>query len=65
MSKPVRFARSNKLGGFQYAGTNKNSVRPKGAVNTLAHSMGRRNVGHARNSAAQGSRNALAHMSHT
>jgi hypothetical protein len=39
MSKPVLCAKSNKLGGSQYVGTNKGSVRPKGIVNRLAHSM--------------------------
>jgi hypothetical protein len=40
ISKPVLWARSKRLGGFQYAGTNKGSVRPNGIVNRLAHSMG-------------------------
>jgi hypothetical protein len=65
MSKPVRCARLNKLGGFQYAGTNTNSVKPSGAVNALAQSMGWRNVGLATNSAVQGSKKTLAHMSQT
>ena len=65
MSKPVRCARSNKLGGFQYLGTNQSSVKPNGAVSALAKSMDPRNVGAATNSAAQGAGKALAHMSHT
>ena len=39
MSKPVFCARSNRLGGFQYSGTNNGSVSPNGVVKTLAQSM--------------------------
>ncbi len=65
MSKPVRVARSNRLGGDQYSGTNSGSVSPNGVVNTLAHHIARRCAGNAIHSAAQGSRKALAQKSQT
>src|SRR5665213_2000071 len=65
MSKPVRCARSNRLGGFQYLGTNASSVKPNGAVSTLAQNIGTRSVGLATNSTPQGTRKELAQMSHT
>ena len=39
ISNPVLTAKLNSDGGFQYAGTNKGSVNPKGAVRILAHSI--------------------------
>jgi len=65
MSKPVRAARSNRLGGLQYSGTNSGSVSPIGMVNTLDHSMARRYRGRPTNSANQGNRNAEAQTSQT
>src|SRR3989344_6121160 len=38
-SKPVRRARSKREGGSQYSGTNKGSVRPRSAVQTLTRSI--------------------------
>lgn len=52
MSKPVRCARSNRLGGSQYSGTKSGSVRPKGAVNAAAQRMARRWAGNAQYSIA-------------
>jgi len=63
ISKPVRWARSNRLGGFQYSGTNRGSVRPKGAVSTLDQSMRRRSAGRATNSNAQGTKKAADQIS--
>src|SRR3990167_3331022 len=39
ISKPVIAARLNKEGGFQYSGTNKGSVSPKGIVKRLIQNI--------------------------
>src|SRR5579885_681138 len=57
-SKPVVWARLNKLGGFQYWGTNNGSVRPKGVVNTLVRNIWRRYSGNSQYSASHGIRKA-------
>ena len=41
MSNPVRHARSNRLGGHQYSGTNRGSVTANGAVKRLAQTIAR------------------------
>jgi len=65
MSKPVLCARLNRLGGFQYAGTNIGSVNPNGAMNTLDHHMATRCRGNSAYSRTHGSKNALDQTSHT
>ena len=65
MSKPVRCARSNKLGGFQYSGTSNRWVKPNGAVSAPAQIMVRRNAAYPTNSAIQIRRKTLAHRTHT
>ena len=65
MSKPVRFARSKRLGGLQYSGTKSGSVSPNGAVNRLAQIISLRYSGNRQYSSAQGTRNALDHTSQT
>jgi hypothetical protein len=64
ISKPVRLARSNRLGGDQYAGTNNGSVRPKGIVSKLARSIKLRCVGKLQCRSAHGMRNALDQRNH-
>jgi hypothetical protein len=39
ISKPVRPARLNRDGGFQYPGTNRGSVKPKGIVHKLTKNI--------------------------
>ncbi len=65
MSKPVRCANSNRLGGFQYSGTKMGSVRPNTAVTRLTRHITGRNRGLVTYSASQGRRNPLDHASHT
>ena len=65
ISKPVVRARSKRLGGFQYAGTKIGSVKPKGVVNRLAHTIILRWRGSARYAVSHGTRNALDHTSQT
>ena len=65
MSNPVRWANSNRLGGFQYSGTKMGSVRPNAAVTRLTRHITGRNRGLARYSASQGIRNPLDQPSHT
>src|SRR5258708_87094 len=45
MSNPVFCARSKRLGGFQYRGTKRGSVSPKGIVNKLVCHILRRSLG--------------------
>ena len=65
MSKPVVCANSNRLGVFQYSGTNIGCVSPNGAMNPLAHQMAIRCRGNSAYSRTQGSRNALDQIRHT
>ena len=65
MSKPVRCASSNSVGGFQYSGTNKGSVRPSKLVAALTSIIWRRNPICAMYNSAQGTRNALAQKNQT
>ena len=45
MSNPVRRASSNRLGGFQYSGTQMGSVRPNTAVARLTRHITGRSCG--------------------
>ena len=65
MSKPVRCANSNRLGGLQYSGTNTGSVNLNGAMNTLDHRIATRCRGNGAYSGTRGSKNALDQTSHT
>ena len=48
ISNPVRWASSNRLGGFQYAGTKIGSVRPKSMVARLTRHITARSTGFVR-----------------
>ena len=61
ISNPVVCAKSNRLGGFQYSGTNSGSVRPNGIVNRLAHRIALRWLGNALYAASHGTRNTVDH----
>ena len=65
MSNPVLCANSNRLGGFQYSGTNIGSVSPNRAMNPLAHNIVTLCLGKSAYSNSQGSKNALDQINHT
>ena len=64
MSKPVVCARLKRLGGFQYRGTKRGSVSPKGIVRRLVFHIFRRSFGSPANNIPHKSRNTIDRIEH-